>query len=101
MTNYWKKYSICSCEVVVLKYRYETAIWSIMMWVLNLFGWILIVSGIAGYVFEALFDNQYQSVNIDNQFEYIIAGVVVLAIDKIMDKLDAIKELLEKQSGKN
>jgi uncharacterized membrane protein YraQ (UPF0718 family) len=71
------------------------------MWVLKIFGWILIASGIAGYVFEALFDNQYQSVDIDNQFEYIIAGVVVLAIDKIMVKLDAIKELLEKQSGKN
>jgi hypothetical protein len=96
-----EKYSVGSHEVVVLECRYETAIWSIMMWVLNLFGWILIVSGIAGYVFEALFDNQYQSVNIDNQFEYIIAGVVVLAIDKIMDKLDAIKELLEKQSGKD
>ena len=81
--------------------RYEIDIRSVIVWVLKFFGWILIVSGIAGYAFEALFDNQYQSVNIDNQFEYIIAGVVVLAIDKIMDKLDAIKELLEKQSGKN
>ena len=71
------------------------------MWVLKFFGWILIASGIAGYVFEALFDNQYQSVNIDNQFEYIIAGVVVLAIDKILLKLDKIKEHLEKQSGKD
>ena len=71
------------------------------MWVLKFFGWILIVFGIAGYIFEGVFDNQHQSVDIDNQLEYIIAGVVVLAIDKIMVKLDAIKELLEKQSGKN
>ena len=52
-------------------------------------------------VFEFFFDNQYQSVDIDNQFEYIVAGVVVLAIDKILLKLDKIKELLEKQSGKD
>ena len=71
------------------------------MWVLNLFGWILIITGGAGMVFEYLFDNQYQSVDIDNQFEYIVAGVVVLAIDKILLKLDKIKELLEKQSGKD
>ena len=70
------------------------------MWVLNLFGWILILTGVAGMVFEFFFDNQYQSVNLDNQFEYIVAGVVVLAIDKILLKLDKIKELLEKQSGK-
>ena len=101
MKNVWEKYSVGSWEIVVLVCRYETAIRSVIVRVLKFFGWILIVSGIAGYAFEALFDNQYQSVNIDNQFEYIIAGVVVLAIDKIMDKLDAIKELLEKQSGKN
>ena len=71
------------------------------MWLLNLFGWILVLTGIAGIVFEALFDNQYQSVNIDHQFEYIVAGIVVIAIDKILLKLDKIKELLEKQSGKD
>lgn len=101
MKNVWEKYSVGSWEIVVLVCRYETAIRSVIVWMLKFFGWILIVFGIAGYVFEALFDNQYQSVNIDNQFEYIIAGVVVLAIDKIMVKLDAIKELLEKQSGKD
>ena len=71
------------------------------MWALNLFGWLLVLTGIAGMALEALFDNQYQSVNIDHQFEYIVAGVVVIAIDKILLKLDKIKELLEKQSGKD
>ena len=71
------------------------------MWVLNLFGWLLVLTGIAGTALEALLDNQYQSVNIDHQFEYIVAGVVVIAIDKILLRLDKIKELLEKQSGKD
>ena len=95
-----EKYSVGSHEVVVLECRYETAIWSIIMWVLNLFGWLLVLSGGAGIVFEFFFDNQYQSVDIHG-FEYLVAGVVVIAIDKILLKLDKIKELLEKQSGKD
>jgi len=70
------------------------------MWVLNLFGWLLVLYGVAGLVFEFFFDNQYQSVDIHG-FEYLVAGVVVIAIDKILLKLDKIKELLEKQSGKD
>ena len=100
MSDDWEKYSICSCEVVVLECRYETIIRSIIMWVLNLFGWLLVLSGGAGIVFEFFFDNKYQSVDIHG-FEYLVAGVVVIAIDKILLKLDKIKELLEKQSGKD
>jgi hypothetical protein len=60
------------------------------MWVLNLFGWLLVLSGGAGIVFEFFFDNQYQSVDIHG-FEYLVAGIVVIAIDKILLKLDKIK----------
>ena len=84
---------------MVLECRYETIIGSIIIWVLNLFGWLLVLSGGAGIVFEFFFDNESQSVDIDG-LEFVVYGVVVIAIDKILLKLDKIKELLEKQSGK-
>ncbi|MDA8914601.1 hypothetical protein N9I17_05830 [Amylibacter sp.] len=70
------------------------------MWVINLFGWILVLAGVAGIVMEYFFYKQYQSFVIHG-FGFLVAGIVVLAIHKIIGVLADMKELFKQISGKD
>jgi len=68
------------------------------MGMLKVFAGLLILYGVGGLIFEAVFDNQYQKVDVPHAFLHIVGGVVLLALDKIIVTLEEIRNYLKKFS---
>ena len=68
------------------------------MGMLKVFAGLLILYGVGGLIFEAVFDNQYQKVDVPHAFLHIVGGVVLIALDKIILTLEEIQNYLKKFS---
>jgi len=68
------------------------------MGMLKVFAGLFFLYGVGGLIFEAVFNNQYQEVDVPHAFLHIVGGVVLLAIDKIIMTLEEIRDYLKKFS---
>ena len=68
------------------------------MGILKVFAGLLILYGVGGLIFEAVFDNQYQKVDVPHAFLHIVGGIVLLALDKLILTLEEIRNYLKKFS---
>ena len=66
------------------------------MGMLKVFAGLLILYGVGGLIFEAVFDNQYQKVDVPHAFLHIVGGVVLIALDKIISTIEEIRNYLKK-----
>ena len=68
------------------------------MGILKVFAGLLFLYGVGGLIFEYMFDNQYQEVDVPHAFLHIVGGVVLLALDKLILTLEEIRNYLKKFS---